>query len=140
MAKVRSKSRRLKRKSIRKTRRSRMSTMSPRGGSEDISFDFNVILKGEPGQYEDPSKHADKIVKWYESMIADFEDEYPNPKITHVTKNKFHGSYSAPSFQPKYGTVKSDIEFFIDRDEDGNHPLKIGNKEFLVIGELVKIY
>jgi len=139
MGKVRTKSRRLKRKSIRKTRRSHMSNMSNKGGSEEISFDFNVILKEKPGEYEDASKHVDKVIKWYKSMIADFDDEYGNPKITHISKNKFHGSYTALS-EAKYVNVKSDVQFFIDPDEDGNHPLKIGNKNFFIIGELDKIY
>jgi hypothetical protein len=113
--------------------------MSKKGGSEEISFDFSVILKEKPGKYEDASKHVDKVIKWYKSMLVDFDDEYGNPKITHISKNMFHGSYT-PLSEPKYVNVKLDVQFFIDPDEDGNHLLKIENKEFLVFGELEKIY
>ena len=145
MAKVRTKSRRLKRKSIRKTRRSRMSTMSRIGGSDDHDdlivneHEFYVYLGSERKDIKgkDIAQYADKIKKWFASMAADHDDEYYEVDIQHIKDNKFTGSYKYYK-DDRSMTPKEYFTEFLERDE--KYPIYIGEKDYTVYASLNEDY
>ena len=140
MAKVRSKSRRLKRKSIRKTRRSRMSSMSRRGGSEDDlivnEHEFYVYLLGPQRKDikgKDVAEHVDKIKKWFENNAIDRDDEYYHVDVKHIKDDKFTASYK---YYKDRLTPKEHFTQFLQQDQ--KYPISIGEKDYTVYASLEK--
>lgn len=60
---------------------------------------------------------------------------FTKPKITHIKGNKFelHSEFKPNSIR-HFEDVQSEIETYIDFDDDGNYPLMYDNHSFLIQG------
>jgi len=107
-----------------------------------VTFEFDVSLKGE-NQYVDHQKtgrNVDKVIKWYKdnANLSDAKDF----EVKHVNGDRFEITCTIPSDELR-SNKEEDVVFFIemmvDPDDDGNHPIKIGRYNYLVVGKLVTV-
>ena len=84
--------------------------------------------------------YSDKIIAWYLPYIADFELG-TKPTMTYDKKtNEYTVSFTPTADFPKAPKDQLfDLEGFADPDEDGNYPIRIGNKTYLVSGKVVTL-
>lgn len=105
-----------------------------------VTFEFSVTLKSSTrySSMNDFKKVViDDVIDWYESEGADLQMN--NLKITYNGKSEFSGSYTLnPEENPKYDP-QFEIATFVDNDEDGNHPIKIGRTDYFVMGKLISV-
>ena len=105
-----------------------------------VTFEFSVTLKSSTrySSMNDFKKVVvDDVIDWYESEGADLQMN--NLKITYNGKSEFSGSYTLnPEENPKYDP-QFEIATFVDHDEDGNHPIKIGRTDYFVMGKLISV-
>lgn len=95
------------------------------------TFTFAANLIGGPAAYS--GDISAKLLAWYQGFAEDFADEYPDMKIKHLGGNVFEGT-----FKPDFFDVDH-IESFVDPDEDGNHPIKVGRRSYIVMGNLLTV-
>lgn len=91
---------------------------------------FAVYLddcEDEVKEIVDAKHHVDALLKWYANQVKDDYTRYYafNIKFTHIADNVFELNCVID------GTM-IDTRMLVQPDDDGNHPLKIGNREFLV--------
>jgi hypothetical protein len=94
------------------------------------TFEFRAFLIGSSRSPDDT------LLAWYRDMALDFGDELPGLIVESLGHGRFRGTFTggAGAANPRI-----DIEMFVDPDEDGNHPVKVGLTTYLVRGELVSI-
>ena len=97
---------------------------------KEVTFVFEPELWNENGTYtlETPSD-VQKVADWFTELNSwKEEDEYETISFEPVT-----GGYIKCTF-----TTYEDgdlIENLLDPDDDGNHPIKFGNEEYLCMGK-----
>lgn len=78
----------------------------------------------------------EKIIKNYNEHA--YDDEYfsfMKPTIKHIKGNKFElHTYFKPKSLRSFEDARSQIETYIDFDDDGNYPLIYNNHSFLIKG------
>jgi hypothetical protein len=81
-----------------------------------------------------------QIIDWYQPFFGDF-DMGTKPSMTHDKKTGlFEVSFTpGPEFPTEPKDQLFELEMFADPDDDGNYPIKIGKKKYLVIGEIVSL-
>lgn len=102
---------------------------------QSIEFEFIVELTNNSIKVSDVS---DKLVEWYKTNCVGIEETY-GIKITEV-------SYvERDIFKIKYSMTEDSDEdidmlnsMLVDVDDDGNYPIKIGKKKYLVSGTLIE--
>lgn len=101
-----------------------------------IKFEFSVYLKSDRNM--NPESYKEDIINWYKGFAADLL--FDDMKLSHVKDDVFSGDFKEHLEEgpPWYGG-KGDIDSFVDPDDDGNYPLKIGRSRSLVIGKLLSI-
>ena len=84
-----------------------------------------------------PGDHADKIIKWYKGHIPDteHEGELEVKSVSHICGNLFKITYTG------HGRWVDDpnsiaLENFLNPDDDGNEPITIRGKKYLISGYL----
>jgi hypothetical protein len=84
--------------------------------------------------------YSDKIIEWYLPYVADF-DIGTNPSMTYDKKtNEYTVSFTpGPEFPTEYKDQLFYLEGFADPDDDGNYPIWIGNKTYLISGKVVTL-
>jgi hypothetical protein len=110
-------------------------TRKRKGGADKMAeFEFEVEFIRGPSVEE----HKEKIVKWYNGARDTLEETIlKNVKISHVRDNIFKGTFE-PGPEANAKSLKDELDIFVDNDEDGNHPIKIGKENYLVAGKVTK--
>jgi len=69
-------------------------------------------------------------------MISDLDDEYIDVVVEPKKKGDIYHMYCQYRYvcPEDYHNLNCDKEFLANLDEDGNHPIKLNGKEYLVIG------
>jgi len=82
----------------------------------------------------------DKIIEWYKSYFADFELG-TNPVMAYDRKQRVYlvSFLPGPNFPTAPKDQLFDLEGFADPDDDGNHPIKVGGKKYLVSGKILTL-
>jgi len=85
-----------------------------------------------------PESYKDEIIEWYKGFADDLLLD--DIKLRHVKDDVFSGDFKEHLEEgpPWYGGV-FEIDGFVDPDDDGNHPLKIGRSKSLVVGKLLSV-
>ena len=144
------------------------SSPSKRNGIHVTRFTFRVDISGDHGDYHVESESdALKVCKWYKDLNSHYEQKYDyrtkkwtrggdlaekityEPMIVSVRRNRFGASYMEKEFHIKvcvysYDDVKTrgfvdDLKMLIDPDDDGNHPITLNHKKYLVSGHEFKL-
>lgn len=99
-----------------------------------MTFEFSAALIGTS---EAP---WDAILEWYRREALYWqgdEEELPGLTIAHLGRGLFRGCFTPGDYTPRDPrSIRISLESFVDPDEDGNHPIKCGRREYLVRGEL----
>jgi hypothetical protein len=84
--------------------------------------------------------YSDKIIKWYLPYIADY-DLGTNPSMTYDKKtNEYTVSFTPdPEFPTDPKKQLLELGMFADPDDDGNYPIKVDNKTYLISGQVVTL-
>lgn len=115
-------------------------TRKRRGGADNMAeFEFEVSLYAD--RHDESyviEGNEDKIIKWYNGAMDVLDDSVvKNMKITHVRDNVFKGSFEKGP-EARDNVLRMELDVFVNNDDDGNSPLKIGKYEYLVSGEVTK--
>lgn len=114
---------------------------SKKSSPKRITFTMNVAATSRVSfETLDNNMYSDKIIEWYKPYFADY-DIGTNPSMTY---NKKTGEYEAsftpdPEFPTDPKNQLFELGIFADPDDDGNYPIKVGNKTYLVMGELMTL-
>lgn len=127
-------------KSRKLTKTNSRRTRKRRGGADNMAefeFEVTLILDGHAETYAIEG-NEEKIIKWYNGARDVLDDSVvKNMKITHVRDNVFKGTFEkGPEATEK--VLRMELDVFVDNDDDGNSPIKIGKYEYLVSGEVTK--
>ena len=127
-------------KSRKSTKTNSRRTRKRRGGADNMAefeFEVTLILDGHSETYAIEG-NEEKIIKWYNGAMDVLDDSVvKNMKITHLHDNVFKGTFEkGPEATDKVLSMELDV--FVDNDDDGNSPIKIGKYEYLVTGEVTK--
>ncbi len=128
-----------RRKTNRRNRRNRRNTRRNtrrRGGALNRKhFAFTVELLGEDNHLPQAANHSDEIIAWYTQNVSndiaidlygmsDIRLEYSH------NRRLFLGSFiPVNAFDEEIS-----IDMYVDNDSDGNHPININGREYLVKG------
>jgi hypothetical protein len=101
-----------------------------------VEFEFKVSLIDKKGNLLVPIPH-DQIVHWYQNQLADVAAIYDVRiiEVSYVRDDVFKVGYIIS--QESDEDVKVINHLLADPDDDGNYPIKIGRKKYLVVGEIV---
>jgi len=114
---------------------------SKKSSPKRITFTMNVAATSRVSfEPLDNKVYSDTIIEWYKPYFADY-DIGTNPSMTY---NKKTGEYEVsftpdPEFPTEPKKQLIELGMFADPDDDGNYPIKVGNKTYLVMGELMTL-
>jgi hypothetical protein len=114
---------------------------SKKSSSKRITFTMHVAAVSRMSREPlSNNAHSDKIIDWYLPYIYDF-DLGTNPSMTYDKKtNEYTVSFTPGDDFPEAPKDQLfELEGFADPDDDGNHPIRIGNTTYLVQGELMTL-
>ena len=98
------------------------------------TFVFKVLLRG-PNGYFNFSRYIDSVSNWYIGMAGEYEIQ--DLELIYLGNNMFSGKHTPRSLNPKHNLVL--LNSFVDPDEEGDSPIKIGKIYYCVIGELLSV-
>lgn len=109
--------------------------------SVEILLDFFVDVYNDDEKVDINNNNAKEVEKWYKQRINFYLKYDKNVKsitIKHVKGNEFTGVYVLYENKNNFfGSLKDEIEtMVINPDDDGNYPLKLNKKEYLVSGKI----
>ena len=82
------------------------------------------------------SDHKAKVIKWYKQFMDNYkEDGLEIRSMKYIRSNIFQISYRYPDTIKEF--INGFLEAFVDSDDDGNYPIRIGKNEYLVVGEMI---
>jgi len=98
-----------------------------------MEFMFKVKLWNQDGTYTlDTKSEAQIVADWFRDLNSwKVGDEYESISFEPV------GKHIKCTFKAYEDTSDLMIEGLLDPDDDGNHPIKFGNEEYLCMGERV---
>jgi hypothetical protein len=98
-----------------------------------ITFKFKPVLS------IDTTPHMEKLVKWYKNFAVQYA-EIEDAKLDSITAdgNKIMITLSNTDTLSQ-SDINSLIELIVNPDEDGNHPIKIRTKTYLISGDNIEI-
>ena len=99
----------------------------------EVTFVFEPELWNENGTYtlETPSD-VQKVADWFTELNSwKEEDEYETISFEPVQGGRIKCTFTT------YVNDHDDnlIEYLLDPDDDGNHPIQFGNEEYLCMGK-----
>ena len=100
----------------------------PVGTKSTIKFVVGLKPDGSGGN-ESARNHVAKIIDWYTTYGNSFDAT--DFVVKHVSGNTFEITCTPEG--------REFAEMIVDPDDDGNHPLKIGNSSYLVVGEILTV-
>jgi hypothetical protein len=99
----------------------------------EVTFVFEPYLWNENGTYTiETESDAQKVADWFKDLNSwKEEDEYETISFEPVTSGYIKCTFTT------YVKDHDDnlIEYLLDPDDDGNHPIKFGNEEYLCMGK-----
>lgn len=98
------------------------------------TFVFKVVLRG-PNGYFDFSRYTDSVLNWYTGMAAEYEIQ--DLELNYMGNGIFSGKFTPRSTNPRHNL--SLLAAFVDPDEEGDSPIRIGKTYYCVIGELLSM-
>jgi hypothetical protein len=98
------------------------------------TFTFKVLLRG-PNGYLDFTRYVQSVSNWYIGIAAEYEIQ--DLELTYIANGIFSGKFTPRSSNPKYNLAL--LAAFVDPDEEGDSPIRIGKTYYCVIGELLSI-
>jgi hypothetical protein len=114
----------------------------------EFTFKVELTNNEEGNYYLDEEKDAKKVAKWFSDFnswrvgedddlaFLSFDPVKVGPVYSMKCKFVMH-TYSVhtnKNGQPLESEVKIMKEMLMDPDDDGNHPITLGGKEYLVMG------
>lgn len=100
--------------------------------TQSVNIVVSLLNDAKDGPTLYTKKQAQQIIDWYNKRMAseyfttyvsDFTIEYVNKKIFHVSYKPLGDIY---------------LEQIIDPDDDGNYPITINGREYIVMGGVLK--
>lgn len=107
-------------------------TPSPSPKKDRATFEFSAQLIHN-GPWND--EIATRVLKWYRDFAPDFK-ELPNLTIEHVKGHHYRASFTIPTDAHAHYDPKLEAQMFVDLDEDGNYPIKVNRRNYLVLGQV----
>lgn len=81
---------------------------------------------------------AKKVLSWYKSFGDDLSTKLSNIKIEHISGHRYRGMYNIKDISNEDDLI-FELRMVVDPDDDGNYPITINRKKYIVIGKLTKI-
>jgi hypothetical protein len=103
---------------------------------KEVTFVFEPELWNNNGKYTlETLSDVQKVSDWFQDLNSwKVEDEYETISFEPF-QNKIKCTFTS------LFTDDSDIliEYLLDPDDDGNHPIQFGNEEYLCMGNSIKL-
>ena len=105
--------------------------------TNEIIFRFKPQLKSTT-KFIDTEPHMEKIVNWYKKFAIEHADVEDAKLVNIIDDDKKIVITLSYTDSRSVSDIITLIEEIVNPDEDGNHPLKISGKEYLVNGKNIE--
>lgn len=111
----------------------------------EFTFRVSIFSNEVDDYYLDQEKDAQKVAKWFSDVNAwrvDKDDDLTFLSFEPVKNGRVYNmkcKFTMTDGKPLESEVKTMKEMLIDPDDDGNYPITLGGKKYLVMGSEEKI-
>ena len=103
---------------------------------KEVTFVFEADLWNKYGTYTiETESDAQKVADWFKALNSwKEEDEYETISFEPVTGGRIKCTFTT-QLDPDEDIL---MEYLLDPDDDGNHPIQFGNEEYLCMGKNIR--